>query len=191
MSAESQQDIHESCTEYDVCGNISILQDTLDRIVTKTWYDLLGQPVHSVNMDSGHQWLLSDSTGVPLLSKMGEKPQEHICYNALRQRKRIMLSSGTTSEETVLVHYMYSEEKGTQALANKLKGQLYQCRDQSGLQTNHQFDFKGNCIKLSIQYATEYRAHLDWSKTIELEMTTYTSKGSFDALSYASFDVSE
>ena len=105
-------------------------------------------------------------------------------YDAIRRRKRIMLSSGTPSKETVLVHYTYGEGKRVQASASNLKGQLYQCRDQSGLQTNHQFDFKGNCTESSVQYATGYRAYIDWSKTVELEMTTNKSKGSFNALSH-------
>ncbi|KAL2822672.1 virulence plasmid 65kDa B protein-domain-containing protein [Aspergillus cavernicola] len=185
LPPESHQDVRESRTEYDVRGNASVLRDALDRVVTKTWYDLLGRPVHSVNLDSGHCWLLSDCSGAPLLSWLGGNPRKRICYDALRRKKRIMLLSDTASEKC-MVEYVYGEETdklgGMDALENNLRRRLYQCWDQSGQHTNNRFDFKGNCVESSVRYANEYREHIDWSSPVELEKITFKTIMSFDAL---------
>lgn len=182
---ERFHDIREARTEYDVFGNISLLRDAYDRIVTKTRYDMLGQPLHSVNMDSGHHWQVSNCSGAPVLSWIGGSPRKRIVYDALQRVAEIRLMESPVAAETLVVQNVYGESMGNEvASENNLNGQLYECHDQSGKQVNHKFDFKGNCVESSNQYAIEYTKRLDWTKTVALDKTIYKASTSFNALGH-------
>ncbi|PLB53297.1 SpvB-domain-containing protein, partial [Aspergillus steynii IBT 23096] len=168
-------------------GNVSVQMDALGRVVTQNRYDLLGRPIHRVNMDSGDRWLLSDCTGLPVLSWSSGGPRKRTVYDALGRVEAIKVQASKTDEnEVVVVKNEYGESYESDPEAQNLRGQLVTCWDQSGVQRNVRFDFKGNCIESSIQYATKYDSILDWStETEELNPTDYTTESWFDAVGHA------
>ncbi|KAE8384306.1 SpvB-domain-containing protein [Aspergillus alliaceus] len=173
-------------SEYDERGNISALMDALARDVTKTGYDLLGRPLHSVNMDSGDRWLLSDCNGLPLLSWSSGGPRKRTIYDTLRRVEAIKVQISEADEyDAVVVKNEYGESYKPDPEARNLRGQLYRCWDQSGSQTNVCFDFKGNCMQSSIRYAEEYDELLDWSTDdVKLAPSAYTTTSTFDAVGH-------
>ncbi|KAF7586480.1 hypothetical protein BBP40_008805 [Aspergillus hancockii] len=172
--------------EYDERGNISALMDALGRDVTKTRYDLLGRPLHSVNMDSGDRWILLDCNGLPLLLWSSGGPRKRTLYDMLRRVEAVKVQLSEPDEyEALVIENEYGESYKPDPDAQNLRGQLYQCWDQAGSQTNVCFDFKGNCIQSSIQYAEKYDELLDWSKDdVKLAPSAYTTTSTFDAVGH-------
>lgn len=171
-------------TQYDVQGNVIEVRDALQRVVTRTQYDLLGRSLHSMNMDRCDRWYLSDCGGDPFLSWSSEGVRKRLVYDKLRRVETInsQLLADNSSSEAVVVKNIYGDHQPDAAQHN-LKGQLYQCYDQSALQTNHRFDFHGNCLESSVRYATDYKHLLDWSnENTKLEDAAYRTNASFNAL---------
>ncbi|KAA8641495.1 hypothetical protein EYZ11_007312 [Aspergillus tanneri] len=174
--------------QYDARGNLSALSGPCNRIVSRTWYDYLDRPLHGTNMDSGVRWALLDCTGAPFISQTNNDWWKRVGYDALRRIKSMELLPQSDQESPVcVVQNRYGDEEGVQDAARKnLRGRLYQCKDQSGVETNVHFDFKGNCIESSIQCAAKYNQLLDWSLgEVELQPKQYITRSSFDAVSHA------
>ncbi|KAA8646767.1 hypothetical protein EYZ11_010776 [Aspergillus tanneri] len=180
------QSIYEDRKEYDERGNILVLTDALDRIATRAQYDLLGRPLHEISMDKGETWIFPDCAGAPIFSWSGGGPPKHIQYDALRRSKITEVKlDGSPAFWAQTIMNVYGEECGPDAAKFNLKGKLYQCRDQSGMQTNHNFDFKGNCLESSVLYAEGYKEVLDWSRgDVPIKPTRHQTQSSFDAVSH-------
>ncbi|THC91814.1 hypothetical protein EYZ11_008729 [Aspergillus tanneri] len=180
--------VRQTRQQYDERGNLSALSDPRNRIVSRTWYDYLNRPLHSSNIDSGVHWSLLDCTGAPFVSQANNDWWKRVDYDALRRIKSIQLMPQSDKENPVcVIQNQYGDEKYVQDGANKnLRERLYQCKDQSGVDTNSRFDFKGNCIESSIQYAATYDQLLDWSlEDIKLEPELHITRSSFNAMNHA------
>ena len=94
-----------------------------------------------------------------------------------RPIKKWVTPAGST--EFLNTENIYGESQGS---VKNLKGQLYQQKDQSGILTFEEYDFKGNLIKNKRELATIYNADLDWSGTVNLESESFINEISFDAL---------
>ncbi|KAK5996113.1 Toxin subunit YenB-like protein [Cladobotryum mycophilum] len=150
--------------DYDVRGNVAQLRDAMDRVVTTTKYDLLGRPLFSINMDSGSHWELLDCSNLPLLSWSSRGIRQRVTYDQLRRIDNVkVLPSPDASSEMMIVKNIYGESLSN-ASKNNLRGQLHQCYDQSGLQTNLVFDFHGVCRESSVKFTLKYKQMLDWSE---------------------------
>lgn len=136
--------------------------DTADRIVTKAVYDYLGRPIHQSSMDSGHRWAITDCTGQPFISWDNAKKRRRQSCDMLRRPTTVSLQDKPSGQEMVIIRNVYGEDIAEDRQLN-LRGQLYQCFDQSGLQTNECFDVDGNCTVSSVRFAVEYKKRLDWS----------------------------
>ncbi|KAE8309263.1 virulence plasmid 65kDa B protein-domain-containing protein [Aspergillus transmontanensis] len=181
---EGKSDIRFTRTVYDERGNPRELRDALGRLVTAARYDLLGRPLHTINMDNGHRWLLPASDGGPLLTWSSGTPGQRVQYDNLRRKKLIQLMNGESV--VTIVEYVYGDDANmvtpTSAKKNNLRGQLHQRRDQSGKQTHENFDFKGNSLVSSIRFAIKYDALLDWSGDVALEEDIHTTTILYDAV---------
>ncbi|PYH31236.1 uncharacterized protein BO87DRAFT_418303 [Aspergillus neoniger CBS 115656] len=173
----------ETKTKFDIRGNLERTLDTLERTVEISLSDLLGRPVRTCNMDKGKRWLLLDCQNTPLLSWSDRGIRQRVEYDKLRRPTNTWVQYGAAEKEVLTVQRIYGEANAN-AVSLNLKGQLWQCYDQSGLHTNHRFDFKGNCIESSIRYADEYKKLIDWSEAQEvtLEEDEYKSTITFNAL---------
>ncbi|KAB8220806.1 SpvB-domain-containing protein [Aspergillus novoparasiticus] len=185
--SNSLEDFRRTRQEYEERGNISAQLDALNRVVTKTRYDLLGRPLHSVNMDSGARWLFPDCNGLPVLSWSSGGPRTRTLYDTLRRVAAVKVQPSESEEyEALVIKNEYGESYAPNPEAHNLRGQLYRCWDQSGAQTNVRFDIKGHCIHSTIQYAEKHDILLDWSaESLKLDPSEYTTISSFDAVGHA------
>ncbi|KAF4454660.1 SpvB-domain-containing protein [Fusarium austroafricanum] len=171
--------------EYDIYGNVCAEIDSMDRIVSKSEFDMLGRPLVQRSMDRGARWVFPDCAGQPLVSwdKQGRRQSHH--YDQLRRLTKVTLQTTKPSvtSEIVVMRNIYGESH-PQGAEKNLLGRVYQCYDQSGLRTNHCYDLSGNCTISTVQYATEYKQMLDWGKeeSPKLEPTIFTTETFFNAL---------
>lgn len=175
-----------SRTQYNIWGQVSAVHDTLDRVVDTTRHDLLGRPLHIVNMDSGRRWVLSDCQGSLLLSWSDRGTQKRVEYDALRRPTGVWIHTDDASlSKTQIIKNIYGEGL-KDATSNNLHGQLFRCYDQAGLRTNYRFDVQGACVASSLRYANEYWKLLNWSvedPQVILEEKEYTTNAIYNALS--------
>ncbi|THC93969.1 hypothetical protein EYZ11_006546 [Aspergillus tanneri] len=172
---------------YDGRGNIFSLIDACNRSVTRTWYDCLNRPLLNHSIDSGKSWQLVGCDGAPVRTKFNTGPWKRVSYDALRRIKFIELESpGGRQPPRRLVWNVYGDETCVlDATKNNLRGKLYQCHDQSGIETHVSFDYKGNCLESSVQHAINYDGILDWAAgEIEMEPEMYTTRFSFNAVGH-------
>ena len=59
---------------------------------------------------------------------------------------------------------------------------LFKCAIGAGVVTSDDYDFKGNLLRSQRQLAHDYKTTLDWSSAVPLEVETFTSRTTYDAL---------
>jgi RHS repeat-associated protein len=73
-------------------------------------------------------------------------------------------------------------ESGLDPESSNSRGRVVEIRDQAGVVTTDDYDFKGNLLRRGRRLAQSYKTTLDWSSAVPLELETYTSRTRFDAL---------
>jgi hypothetical protein len=157
--------------------------DANDRIVMRYDYDMLGNHIHQASMEAGERWMLNDVAGKPLYAWDSRNHQFHTGYDPLRRPTDVFLSEGGGAELRV-GRTAYGETQPNPE-ANNLRGKVFEVFDQAGVLTSDEYDFKGNLLASRRQLAREYKAALDWSAGPALELETFTTSTTYDALNRA------
>ncbi|MEW6731026.1 MAG: SpvB/TcaC N-terminal domain-containing protein [Acidobacteriota bacterium] len=166
--------------ELDIEGNQRAVIDALNRIVMRYDYNLLGNQIHSLSMEAGERWMLNDVTGKPVYSWDSRNHRLRMTYDVLRRPVEVFLQEGSGPE--LMVSKMVYGESQPNAEENNLRGKPYQSFDGAGIVTTDKYDFKGNLLSSSRQFAVDYKNTLDWSGVVSLEAEVFITNTSFDAL---------
>jgi RHS repeat-associated protein len=150
------------------------------RIVMRSDYDMLGNRIHQASMEAGERWMLNDVAGKLLYSWDSREHGFRTAYDPLRRPTDSFLREGTATE-IVVGRSVYGEMQATPEGKN-LRGKVFQVRDQAGIVTSDEYDFKGNMLRSQRQLAQDYKASLDWSAAVPLQAETYRSRTRYDAL---------
>jgi RHS repeat-associated protein len=165
-------------------------------------YDVAGNQLFQYGMDGGSRWTLNDAAGKSLfgwdenqrVNTSGVPITEHRSfftrYDALHRPISSLatgidpLNPGQTIEFERIV---YGDSPGTgltlaQRKQANLLGKAYRHHDASGLVTHERFDFKGNLLRSSRQFAADYRGVIDWAAGPVLAAETFVSGAVYDAL---------
>jgi len=185
-------------TVLDIEGNHRQVIDALDRIVMQYDYDMLGTRLHQASMEAGERWMLNDATGKPIRAWNSRKYAFRTEYDALRRPLRSYVQGGDPAEANpkVLAHeivfertiYGDSTDTGLSELQQRqanLRGKVFRHFDDAGIVSTDLYDFKGNPLHSSRQFAADYKNAPDWSQNPALEAETFTSTTAFDALNRA------
>jgi RHS repeat-associated protein len=150
---------YETRTELDIEGNPRSLTDAVGRKVMTYDYDLLGHVIQQRSMEAGDRWMLSNVAG-KLIRKWDSLNRSFTTrYDALQRPTHGFVQVGA-GELILLERSLYGE---THPQANRnLRGKLYQHYDGAGVSTNEQYDFKGNLLQSSRQFAKVYQQRVDW-----------------------------
>ncbi|KAF1844451.1 SpvB-domain-containing protein [Cucurbitaria berberidis CBS 394.84] len=167
--------------ENDVYGNQVAQYDALGRTVERTIYDLLGRLVSKNSMDAGLQIHLLDCLGSVVVDCNSRGIQRRSVYDALRRRIKTYVRERGASSEILWSKTIYGEME-VKAESKNLRGRIYTVSDQSGMRSNLEYDFKGNCIATAHTLAVEYKTVLDWNKTPAMHDKSHTTTSVFDAL---------
>jgi RHS repeat-associated protein len=164
----------------DIEGNQREVIDALDRIVMIYEYNMLRSIIHQTSMDAGERWILNDITGKIIYQWNSRGYMTRTTYDRLRRPNQIFISENNGSGEKLIEKTIYGEIKGCTL---NHRGKIFQHFDSSGIVTNEAYDFKGNAIRSSRQFVTDYKTTIDWSlQTIQLDAQIFSTSATYDAL---------
>ena len=185
-------------TVLDIEGNQREVIDALDRVVMRYDYDMLGTKIHQASMEAGERFMLNDVTGKPIRAWNSRKYIFRTEYDALRRPLKSFAQGGDLSEqnpkviaqEILFERTIYGDSPGTglnesqQKQAN-LRGKVFRHFDGAGVLTTDLYDFKGNSLRGTRQFASDYKNAPDWSQNPALEIETFAGATAYDALNRA------
>ncbi|MBL0073876.1 MAG: insecticidal toxin complex protein [Bacteroidetes bacterium] len=154
-------------------------------------YDIAGNLLYQHSMDAGDRWMIADSNGKPFYawdeneiqtesSTVYEYRIMHSVYDTFHRPLEIKLK--INDDVWKIIERIIYGETVTDAASKNLKGQVYQHFDSGGLNTNLQFDFKGNLLEATRQLTISYnQSIIDW-KTETPSSEIFTQSTHYDAL---------
>ncbi|WP_445269755.1 SpvB/TcaC N-terminal domain-containing protein [Streptomyces sp. DSM 41634] len=166
--------------EIDVQGRVRVVVDALGRPTVRRVYDLLGTTLRQSSADAGERWHLTDVRGNALRTWDGRGFRTRSDYDELRRQRRLFVRQ-PGGVEALAEEFVYGESSPGSAERNR-RGQVHVIRDGAGLQTNEEFDFKGNLVRSTRQLAREYRQELDWTGQVPLQAEQFVTMRAYDAL---------
>jgi RHS repeat-associated protein len=186
---------YSSLAVLDIEGNSRDVIDALGRSVIRYDYDMFGRRVHQISMEAGERWTLNDISGKPIHGWNNRLFMFRTEYDELRRPVRQFVQGGDQYERNASAYscemlfektiYGDSAESGLtehrQRAAN-LRGRVFRHFDTAGVTTADRYDFKGNLLLTSRQFARDYRSAPDWSKTPAFESQRFEGLSSYDAL---------
>lgn len=169
-------------TVYDIEGNVTCVIDALDRNVMIYQYGMLGNQLKTTSMDAGNRCMIHDVAGKPFVSWDDRNHEFSFEYDALGRPIKSFVKEGA-ADAIVFLRTEYGEA-ATDSKKNNLVGKTHKQYDQSGINTSVSYDFKGNLLNGSKQFAKEYKKSIDWKDVIvvELEKELFASSTEYDAL---------
>jgi RHS repeat-associated protein len=180
-SADSPvEEFHRTQFILDIEGNQREVIDTKDRVVVNYDYDMVDNRVHQASMEAGERWMLNDVADKSLYMWDSRNTQFRTTYDPLRRPTDSFLRESAAAE-IVVGRSIYGESRPNPEASN-LRGKVVEVRDQTGIVTSDDYDFKGNLRRKQLRLAQEYRTALDWSGAVPLQGETYTSLTRYDAL---------
>lgn len=162
--------LFESRTELDAEGNSRAVFDDRDRPVVRLDYTMLGEPIREASTDGGTSRVLMDALGNPILRWDDRSHVFRTVYDALQRPTHSYVRSGD-GPERLAGRTVYGEGH-SDAEAN-MRGKVYLSLDQAGAVSSGSidpetgqflaYDFKGNLLSSTRQFARNYKESIDWS----------------------------
>ena len=182
-------------TVLDIEGNQSAVIDALGRTVIYYDYDVLGTRIHQASMEAGERWMLNDVAGKPIRGWNSRKYAFSMQYDALRRPTQAFVQGRDPSEPNAKVYsqpiayqrtiYGDSADTGlTEAQQHQanLRAKVFKHFDGAGTVTTDLYDFRGNSLRGTRQFASDYKNAPDWSQNPALDSQTFTGATVYDAL---------
>ncbi|EGV29592.1 RHS repeat-associated core domain protein [Thiorhodococcus drewsii AZ1] len=143
-------------------------------------YDAAGRQLFEHSMDAGDRFMLPDIAGQPIRQWDARGHRLRFEYDELRRPLHAFVAGGEVGDtEQLFQRTVYGESQG--ATLNH-RGQVFQLFDQAGVVTNLEYDFKGNLLRGSRQFTSDYKNRVDWSQNPAQDDETFFSHTSYDAL---------
>jgi RHS repeat-associated protein len=193
-----------SRVELDIEGNQRSVRDAMvqagdqqGRVVMRYDYDMLRSRIHQASMEAGERWTLNDGTGKTIRKWDTRGHNFSAQYDALR-RPTNMYVTGTdpinSDTRTLAGPILYEQITYGEGRTNdqnlNLRTRVFQHADGAGVVTNRgsnpatgqdeAFDFKGNLLRSSRAFISDYKVLPDWS-TPQSTPESYTSSTQYDA----------
>ena len=182
ITSSSEKKFCETQT-YDLAGNLHFQHDARGRLAEIRECDLLGRCFSIRSMDGGDENSLLDAMGNLVYSWKSRVIWFKFAYDALgRQTEEWKRLPG--NQKILLAKKTYGEAE-SDGKAKNLRGQLIAVFDQAGVHRSLDFDFKGNCIRSSLQCTSDFKSVIDWSKEVGLLPRVYENQSRYDAFDRA------
>ncbi|KAF5966171.1 SpvB-domain-containing protein [Fusarium bulbicola] len=167
---------------YSLAGYLAQTIDGRGRLAESVTSDLLGRDILRQGMDTGTVFTFFDCMDRTVILIDDRNWKQRCVYDAAGRKTNLWLSqNGGTEFLAELTHYGEAVE-GAESV--NLRGKVVEIRDQSGIQTNKVFDFKGNCVESTSQFTTDYKGSIDWgaNSNPKLDPEVYTARKAYDAM---------
>ena len=186
-------------TVLDIEGNQREVIDALDRVVMRYDYDMLKAKIHQASMEAGERWTLNDVTGKPIRAWNSRKYAFRTEYDALHRPLKSFVQGGDPSEPNpkrlragnpLRADDLWRQRRhGPDGVATGSRpicaARSFRHFDGAGVVVTDLYDFKGNSLRSSRQFASDYKNPPDWSQNPALETETFSSATAYDALNRA------
>jgi RHS repeat-associated protein len=196
--AEGVERLYATRTVFDIEGNQRAVIDALDRVVMRYDYDVLGTRIRQLSMEAGERWMLNDAVGKPLRSWNSRDFAFRIEYDELRRPLRSFVRGGQSSDpdsqffadEILFERTIYGDRAQTdlsesQRRERNLRGKPFKHFDNAGVVATEHYDFKGNLLTSTRQFADDFKTTPDWSSEVTLGAQIFHSATAYDALNRA------
>jgi RHS repeat-associated protein len=193
--AEGARRLYTTRTIFDIEGNQRAMIDALDRVVVRYDYDMLKRRVRQHSMEAGERWILTDAAGKQLRMWNCRGFTIRMEYDELHRPLRSLVRGGEPSdpdseffaEETLFERTIYGDSTATDLSENarrerNLRGKAFKHFDGAGVVATEHYDFKGNALTSTRQFADDFRNAPDWSSQVTLDAKIFHSASGFDAL---------
>jgi RHS repeat-associated protein len=187
--------LYETRTVLDIEGNQRAVIDALGRTVTRCDYDMHGTRLRLHSMEAGERWMLNDVAAKPLRIWNRRGYVMRLEYDELRRPVRSFVVGGAPGEQTFAEECLYARTifgdsaatglTEAERCARNLRTKPYRQFDGAGVTTTERYDFKGNALKATRQFAEEFREAPDWAGDVLLEFEIFESATAYDALNRA------
>jgi RHS repeat-associated protein len=199
--------------ELDIEGNERAVRDAIlqagdsrGRVVARYVFDMLGNRIHQIGMETGARWLLNDVTGKPIRAWDSRGHNFTTAYDALRRPVEQFVRGTTTasdprtmSRDVLVDRIQYGEPPPGASSADEqrarqlnLRTRIFRHFDGAGIATNAKldaagnptlaYDFKGNLLRSTRRLASDYTSLPDWQGSPQLEPEAFEGATRFDAL---------
>jgi RHS repeat-associated protein len=189
---------YQTRTVLDIEGHQREIIDALSRTVMRYDYDMPGARIHQASMEAGERWMLNDVASNPVRAWNSRKYAFQTVYDAVQRPVRSLVRGGDVSQPNATVYSqplvyertIYGDSFDTglteaqQQQAN-LKTKIFKHFDGAGIVTTDLYDFKGNVLRGTRQFASDYKNAPDWSQNPALDSGTFTGATAYDALNRA------
>ena len=178
------EELHRTRVNLDIEGNQREVIDARDRVVMRYEYDMLGTRIHQSSMEAGERRMLSDVAGKPIRGWDDRGHTFRTEYDPLRRPLRSFVQGADPQLPAAIIlvgKTEYGEGQPNDAQLN-LRTRAFRQFDSAGVATTEGYDFKGNLLRSSRRLAQDYKTIPNWSASPAVELETFTSRTSYDAL---------
>ncbi|KAG4271555.1 hypothetical protein FPRO04_10846 [Fusarium proliferatum] len=167
---------------YSLAGHLAQTIDGRGRLAESVTADLLGRDIVRRGMDTGMVCTFLDCMDRTAILVDGRHWKQRSVYDAAGRKTHLWLSQQGGTE--FLAESRLYGETVPNAESLNLRGKVVEIRDQSGIQKNKAFDFKGNCVESTTQFTTDYKGSIDWraESNTKLDPEIYTIRKAYDAM---------
>jgi RHS repeat-associated protein len=182
-AAEGQ---YKTLTEMDIEGNVRKIIDARGNVVMQYRYDMLGNQLYSLSMDTGERWSLNDVFGKPIRGWDNRNHEFSFGYDALHRlmSKHVKGGDGAAPLDHVFERVIFGENQSDDKAKN-LRTKPVIVYDTAGKTETVAFDFKGNALTTSRRFAVAYKEVVNWNNVNSdsaLEPEIVSTLTTYDAL---------
>jgi RHS repeat-associated protein len=167
--------------DLDIQNNQRSVTDALGRVAMIYDYSLLGERILQSSMEAGGRWMLNDAAGKSVRGWDSRGHNLRTRYDALRRPLSLFVlgtdpansDARTTASELLFERIDYGEGQPNDRALN-LRTRIFQHYDSAGVVRNSvtdaasnqnvAYDFKGNLLGSSRQFAQDHKGLPDWSR---------------------------
>ncbi|WP_316231123.1 SpvB/TcaC N-terminal domain-containing protein [Bradyrhizobium sp. SZCCHNR1051] len=169
---QTQPILYASRVDLDILGKQRAVRDASiqagdaqGRVIMRYDYDLLGNCIHHLSMETGPRWMLGDAAGKAIWVWNSRGHGLSTQYDVSRRPLRVFVTGidPATPDRALLTERFVYGEQHPQGEMQNLLARVYLHLDQAGAAVNDEHDFKGNPLVASRRIAVEYRQTLDWA----------------------------
>lgn len=170
-----------SRVDNDIQSYIRRVFDPKTRLVTTNNYGMLKQPIYNSSMETGQRWSLMDIDGNVRYRWDDRGYRFHAALDEL-QRPLATFQQRNNDTEIMIERAEYGESE-TSPESQNARVKLVRIYDQVGVLSHDTFDFKGNSLNAKRTLTQLYSEMIDWNKPVPLELKTYSTSTTYDAIS--------
>lgn len=162
---------HETHFELDIEGNQLEIRDgirqngdTKGRLAARYYYNMAGRSIGQSSPDAGDSFLLMNVVGKNIRAWTSRGFTLATYFDVLDRPMQTAIAGvdqANPDKFLVMERLVYGEHH-PQATQLNLRGKLFLRLDQSGYNASDEYDFKGNAIRSTRKFATEYKSIIDW-----------------------------